>query len=146
MKSSEGGFTLLESMFVLSVFLIIASFSAFLLKPQFLFLERQQFISQLKADILFAQNYAISHQTEVILQIRPEVNSYYMKERSKDNLILNRQIPDSITFREGTMSLYIQFLADGNVTKFGTFYVISGKKSYRFTFLIGKGRFYVEEE
>lgn len=43
MKHREQGFTLLESLFVLSIFMIISSFSILLLKPHDLLLEEKLF-------------------------------------------------------------------------------------------------------
>lgn len=143
MKSREGGFTLLESLFVLSVFLVIASITAFLLKPQFLFLEKQLFLTQLKSDLLYAQQYAISHQLEVNVHILPEENLYYIRTSFDEEFIISREIPEVITVVEGSLKLFFQFQPDGNINRFGSFYILAGKDRYRFTFLIGRGRFYV---
>ncbi|KAB2338502.1 type II secretion system protein [Cytobacillus depressus] len=146
MNFKQGGFTLIESLFVLSVFLIIASISAFLLKPQFHSLEKQQFISQLKADFLYAQQYALSHHVEVVVHILPGEKRYVIHEEQSENFFVERQIPDRITVRGETMTLFFLFKADGNISQFGSFAIYAGKERYRFTFLIGKGRFYVEKE
>lgn len=146
MKSREGGFTLLESLFVLSVFLVIASITAFLLKPQFLFLEKQLFLTQLKSDLLYAQQYAISHQLEVNVHILPEENLYYIRTSFDEEFIISREIPEVITVVEGSLKLFFQFQPDGNINRFGSFYILAGKDRYRFTFLIGRGRFYVAKE
>lgn len=147
MNSREGGFTLLESLFVLSIFLIIASITAFLLKPQSMFLDKQLFLTQLKSDLLYAQQYAISHQLTVNVHILPEENLYYLKAAKFDEeFLISREIPEWITVVEGSMKLYFHFQPDGNINRFGSFYIHAGKDRYRFTFLIGKGRFYVAKE
>ncbi|MED3571652.1 competence type IV pilus minor pilin ComGD [Cytobacillus praedii] len=146
MNNSESGFTLLESLFVLSVFLIIASASAILLKSQFLSLEKQQFISQLKSDLLYGQQYAMSNQILVTVHILPEENYYYLREGHNKGFLIERAIPEAITIREGTMKLFFQFHPDGNINRFGTFIIIVNKVRYKMTFLIGKGRFYVAKE
>ncbi|MGN7402260.1 competence type IV pilus minor pilin ComGD [Cytobacillus praedii] len=146
MNNSESGFTLLESLFVLSVFLIIASASAILLKSQFLSLEKQQFISQLKSDLLYGQQYAMSNQILVTVHILPEENYYYLREGHNKGFLIERAIPAAITIMEGTMKLFFQFHPDGNINRFGTFIIIVDKVRYKMTFLIGKGRFYVAKE
>ncbi|MBY0122406.1 competence type IV pilus minor pilin ComGD [Bacillus sp. S/N-304-OC-R1] len=146
MIRKQAGFTLIESLFVLSVFLLIASITAFLLKPQYTILERQHFISQLQADLLFAQAYALSHHLEVIVHILPEQNRYIIHEKQSERFLIEREIPDLITIREESMMLYFYFLADGNINRFGSFAIYAGKERYKFTFLIGKGRFYVAKE
>lgn len=146
MKSKEGGFTLLETLFVLSIFLVIASITAFLLKPQFLFLEKQLFLTQLKSDLLYAQQYAISHQLDVNVHILPEENFYYIRTGFDGGTIISREIPEVISVVEGSLKLFFQFKPDGNINRFGSFYILAGKDRYRFTFLIGRGRFYVAKE
>jgi competence protein ComGD len=146
MNNSEDGFTLLESLFVLSVFLMIASISAILLKSQFLSLEKQQFISQLKADLLYGQQYAMSHQVLISVHILPEENYYYLREGYNKGFLIKRDIPEVITIKEGSMKLFFQFQPDGNINRFGSFLIKVDKEWYRMTFLIGKGRFYVAKE
>ncbi|MBU8879367.1 type II secretion system GspH family protein [Bacillus sp. FJAT-29790] len=147
MKSSEGGFTLLESLFVLSVFLIIASISGILIKPQFLFLEKQLFFTQLKSDLYFAQSYAISHQSEVNVNIVPEKKMYYIRTNfDSGDGIIRREYPDLFTVEKGSMKIFFHFTPNGTVNQFGSFYINAGKEKYRFTFLIGMGRFYVAKE
>lgn len=146
MINSEDGFTLLESLFVLSVFLIIASISAILFKSQFTSLEKQQFISQLKADLLYGQQYAMSHHALVIVHILPEESYYYIRESYNKDFLIKREIPEAITVKEGSMKLFFQFQPDGNINRFGSFLIKVDKVWYRMTFLIGKGRFYVAKE
>lgn len=146
MNNTEDGFTLLESLFVLSVFLIIASVSAILLKSQFLSLEKQQFISQLKADLLYGQQYALSHQVLITVHILPEENFYYLREGHNKGFLIEREIPDTITIKEGTMKLFFYFHPDGNINRFGSFIIMVDAVRYKMTFLIGKGRFYVAKE
>lgn len=146
MIKDEQGFTLIESLFVLSVFLIIASITAVLMKPQFLYLERQLFFSQLKSDLLYAQQYAITHQTEVTFHIIPEQNTYSARGRFNSSPIFNREYSKLFEIKEGTMPLFFQYGPGGNTNQFGSFYVSSGNEQYRITFLIGRGRFYVAKE
>lgn len=146
MNNTEDGFTLLESLFVLSVFLIIASVSAILLKSQFLSLEKQQFISQLKADLLYGQQYALSHQVLITVHILPEENFYYLREGHNKGFLIEREIPDTVTIMEGTMKLFFYFHPDGNINRFGSFIIMVDAVRYKMTFLIGKGRFYVAKE
>lgn len=142
----QEGFTLVESLFVLSVTLIIATASAFLLKPQLISIEREKFISQLKADLFFAQQYALSHHIDVYVHILPESKKYVIHEKLSANHLVEREIPEMITVREESMKLYFFFQSDGNISRFGSFSIYVEKERYRFTFLIGKGRFYVVKE
>jgi competence protein ComGD len=146
MGTNQKGFTLIESLLVLSIFMIISSVTVFSLKPQHSVIEDEVFLTQLKADLYYAQQYAISHQHEVSVVFMPNEYKYYMSLRPELPRIIERKYSTSFFLREGTIPLYFKFLNDGNVNKFGSFYIQTKNKSYRLTFLIGKGRFYVAEQ
>lgn len=146
MKHRQAGFTLIESLLVFAIFLIISSITAFSLKPQYFMIDEEFFISQLKADLLFGQQYAISHQCEVTVVFTEEEYEYSLKTRTDLPSLIDRHYSSNIKVYSGSLPLFFKFLPDGNVNKFGSFYIKSSTKSYRLTVLIGKGRFYVTEE
>ncbi|WHY84702.1 competence type IV pilus minor pilin ComGD [Neobacillus novalis] len=146
MKSRQKGFTLIESLVVLSIFMIISSVTVFSLKPQQPMIEEEAFITQLKADLYYAQNYAISHQHEVSVVFMPSQYKYYMFLQSELPPFIVRNYSTNIYVDEGSLPLYFKFLSDGNVNKFGTIYIQTNRKNYKLTVLIGKGRFYVAEQ
>lgn len=145
MKNNQNGFTLIESLLVLSIFMIISSITVFSLKPQHSVLEDEAFLTQLKADLYYSQQYAISHQHEVSVVILPTQYKYYMLLRTDLPPILMRKYSRNIYLAEGSIPLYFKFLNDGNVNQFGTFLIQTKNKTYQMTVLIGKGRFYVKE-
>lgn len=146
MWRNENGFTLTETLVVFSIFLLVSSITLIMLRPQTNILEKNLFFSQFKSDLLFAQQYAISHQTMITVNIMSERNYYYFRENLTGPIILQRQYSKDIDISEGSLSLYFQYLPDGNISKFGSFYIRIGGGLYRMTFQIGKGRFYVTKE
>ena len=146
MCSNEKGFTLIEMLLVFTGFLIISSVTLMLVKPHYSLLDKQLFFTQLRADLYLAQQFAISHQRGITVFIIPEQHYYYIRDRVTDPIIVERTYSEDIRVMEGSMPLYFQFLPDGNVSRFGSFLVRMGSKTYRVTLLIGKGRFYVSEE
>ncbi|GLB58178.1 competence type IV pilus minor pilin ComGD [Cytobacillus sp. NCCP-133] len=146
MIKNQKGFTLLESLFVLSIFLIIATITAVLIKPHFIYFEKQMFFTQLKADLLFAQQYAITHQTEVIVQFAPDQQMYSAHTKIGSRPVVIREYSKIFEVKKGTMPLYFQYGPGGNTNKFGSFYISAGEERYQITFLIGQGRFYVAKE
>jgi competence protein ComGD len=141
----QGGFTLVESLLVLSIFLILTSVTALSLRPQNLFLSDHTFITQLQADLLYGQQFAISHQCEVFFKLteNSEYTIYYRFDRPP---LVTRPYSSEVQFYPGTLPLSFKFLSDGNISQFGSFSIKTCCKQYRITFLIGKGRFYVSEE
>lgn len=146
MIRNNQGFTLIESLFVLSIFLIIASITAVLVKPHFFYFEKQLFFSHLKSDLLYAQQYALTHQTDVVVQFLPDQHKYTAQVKLGSETIISREYSPQFEIRKGTMPLYFQYGPSGNTNKFGSFYIMAGEERYLITFLIGRGRFYVAKE
>jgi competence protein ComGD len=143
---TEHGFTLIESLFVLAIFLIIASVSAICFKPQVELMESKAFLDQFQADLFYGQQFAISHQRPVSVIILPDQHSYYFRYSSTSPPFLSRYYPNTINLAPGTLSLFFDFTPSGSVSKSGTIQLQCGSKHYQLTVLIGKGRFYVVEE
>jgi competence protein ComGD len=146
MKKKQHGFTLIESLLVLSIFMIITSVTAFSLKPHSFIVDDNVFLTKLQADLLYAQQYAISHQCEVSVMFSEEQFTYSIYSRYDLLPLVERKYSPNINVYGGSLPLYFKFLTDGNVSKFGSFYIKTSAKNYRVTFLIGKGRFYIIEE
>lgn len=144
-RTDQKGFTLVESLLVLSIFIIISLVTAFSLKPENLGLEEKSFFAQLRADLLYGQQFAISHQSEVYVRFT-ESDGYSIIYRYDLPPLVDRAYLNGMNAFEGTLPLAFKFLPDGNVSQFGSFEIKTCCKYYRFTVLIGKGRFYVIQE
>jgi competence protein ComGD len=145
-EMDEKGFTLTEMLVVLSIFLVISSISPVLLKSHYNHLDKNLFFSQFRSDFFYAQQYAISHQSIIIVNIVSDQSYYYFRERINGPIILERKYPEEVKVTPGSMPLYFHILPNGNISSFGSFYAKVNKERYRFTFLIGKGRFYVAKD
>ncbi|WP_394232936.1 competence type IV pilus minor pilin ComGD [Niallia oryzisoli] len=150
--SDQSGFTLIEMLFVLSIFLLISSISSILVRPQYLVYEKERFLSQFKADILYSQQYAISHQKQLNVYIYPKEKRYVVKEKLTNITILERNFPKSIQMEKGTMAgsgmtnMGFELSKSGKLNQFGTCYFLVDHERYKITFQIGAGRFYVVKE
>ena len=146
---NQKGFTLIEILFVFSIFLVIASVSTISIRPQYLKSEKEHFLSNLRADLLYSQQYAISQQKHLVVFILPNENRYFVKEKLSSKFIVERPIPKGITVEKGTLgvsSIDFEFEPDGGVNRFGTIYFTIGKERYKITLQIGVGRLYVVKE
>lgn len=142
MAHNEKGFTLLESLLVLSIFILVVSFSMLFLKPHYLILEKHFFFSQLKADLLYAQQYALSTQKQVNVTFSDQNHFYYIRKYNGE-LLVKRNYSEDISVKAGTQPTSFRYTSRGNINSFGSLYIYFGKEGYLFTFLIGGGRFYV---
>jgi competence protein ComGD len=146
MKGQQG-FTLAETLIVLAVFMILSTVTLFSLKPQYSMFQTQSFLTQLKADLYFAQNYALSHKQDVSVIFTPsecEYTIYVHNEKQRE--LIHRRYDKSIYVYKGTLPLAFKYQANGNVSKFGTFFIKTKRKTYQMTILIGRGRFYLVEK
>lgn len=137
------GFTLIETLTVLSIVFIISSVTIFNYNPHKSTFIDTLFISQLQSDLYYAQQYAISHQKEVTIHIEPMYNYYTLSVDAKP--ILKRVYTSDVTWEEGSLLLTFRFLFDGNINKFGVLFFTINHRTYKLTILLGKGRFYVVE-
>lgn len=146
MPTNEKGFTLIESLLVLSILFIISLITVFSVKPQYEMTISKEFLTQLQADLLYAQQYAISHQREVTINFMPDQHYYYIRDRYDLPIVVERHYSQKVLVTPGSLPLYFKFLANGNASKIGSIYIQCGKKHFRMTILLGMGRFYVIEE
>lgn len=136
---------MVEMLVVLSAFMVLSFASLFLFSPQDELLEQNLFFSQFKSDLLFAQQYAISHQEKITVHIVPEEKLYYIVgEAYGGGYIIHRKYSPQIQIESSL--LRFSYMPDGNIDKFGPIYIKIGKRSFVFMIQIGKGRFYVTEE
>lgn len=124
---------------------MIVSLPFLFIHPHKSLLEKHLFFSRLKADLLYAQNYAITNQELVSVNFNTTEHFYYIR-RYNSELLLERKYAKGIAVFPGSMNLHFRFLSSGNISNFGTIFIEIDQVRYRLTFLIGRGRFYVSKE
>ncbi|CAI9388757.1 competence type IV pilus minor pilin ComGD [Niallia sp. Sow4_A1] len=141
MIENQRGFTLIEMVFAMSLLVILSSLSVFIVTSQQTTLNENQFITQLEADLYYAQAFAIANQSLLQVKIYPNLNRYSIRGDEYVGSIVDRYYNEDIVFvNENTISFTIN--TRGNVSKFGTYEFRIGEQPYKLTILIGKGRFY----
>ncbi|OKL38099.1 competence type IV pilus minor pilin ComGD [Domibacillus mangrovi] len=147
MNHKEGGFTLLEIMLVLTVF--IACFGAVLIPILNVTNEmnEQQFFNKLERDLFEAQSYAILNNVHVMVNFYESGQHKYTISTYEypRYIIVERDIPAYFIPVKGSM-MDIMFQKTGMTNRFGTVYFKSEEKRIKLIFLIGRGRFYFLEE
>ncbi|SFE30206.1 competence type IV pilus minor pilin ComGD [Alteribacillus iranensis] len=142
---AESGHTLSEMVVVLMVITVtlgipILSYHSIHTKQVY-----RHFIELVSEDLRFAQQYAYANSKGVLIQVAGD--HYYVKpEGIGEDPLITRKIPANLSIERSTVHLSeIFFNTRGNIRKPGTFYMITPAGRYRFVFLVGRGRFYVEE-
>ncbi|WP_158735160.1 competence type IV pilus minor pilin ComGD [Alteribacillus sp. YIM 98480] len=103
------------------------------------------FLEVLAADIRFSQQYAYANEKMVFFNMQD--NYYYVRttEMAAEPL-KKRKIPNEVKFEKGSLDLRdVSYNQKGNIKKAGTILIHTPKTNYRLVFLLGKGRFYIEE-
>ncbi|MFD4817347.1 competence type IV pilus minor pilin ComGD [Peribacillus butanolivorans] len=145
MRPSCGGYTLSETLIVLVIFVLLSGIGLNLYPSFIKGMENKIFISQLKEDIFYAQQYAISHESLIYLHM-DNTNRIYTVTSYKEGVVLERSIPKDIQFLSGTLGLTFHFNQYGNASKAGTMMIDTTKGKYKLVLNIGKGRFRIEKQ
>ncbi|RHW41074.1 type II secretion system protein [Neobacillus notoginsengisoli] len=146
MMRSEKGFTMVEALIALAGFLVISTVCLSLARPVYQTAKREAFLNILKADFYYAQMYALSHQRESTIIFKETDNAYYAYDGFNGSTLIARNYPKEIKAVPGSMPLTVKFVANGNVNRFGSFFILTEGRRYRLTILIGRGKFYIAEE
>lgn len=141
----DRGFTFTEMLLVLSVITVLMAVSL----PSLSSLVRQKtetyVITQLRDDLLYAQQYAMTHKTSVAVTFSESRPDYQMMEAKTGKMIFTRTLPNPWEFQMTTLTLPLLFLENGNVNKAGALLLKGKDSTYKIIFLLGKGRFYVQK-
>jgi competence protein ComGD len=141
----DRGFTFTEMLLVLSAITVLMA--VFL--PSLSSLARKKtetyIITQLRNDLLYAQQYAMTHKTPVAVTFSESRPEYRMMEMKTRKTIFIRTLPNSWKFQLTTLTMPLLFLENGNVNKAGALLLKRKDRAYKIIFLLGKGRFYVQK-
>lgn len=137
-QRKEAGFTLLESIFVLSVVSLIALVAVGIF-PKFEEKKGEKFLEQFRRDVVFMQQSAMSHSTRHKLHFLPANHQYVITNEMET--ILVRNYDHELLVELDTLSSPLIYGADGNINKGGTMYVSFKSKKYKVVFQLGEGRF-----
>lgn len=147
MKRQTNGFTLIESLLVLSIFSVLSLTVLIPLQPAHEKLTEQHFFEQFQKDILYAQQHAIMERLPYLFTYNEDGTSYSIKlgRHNANELLVSRSLPEGITILPGTLDRRLTFLANGNISASGTLRVVIRQQAYLVTFYLGKGRFLVKK-
>jgi competence protein ComGD len=142
----ESGFTFIE---MLIVFTIISVMLMLSVPKMDRLVEKKQidyFIEQFKNDLLYAQQYAMTHKSSVTIVFYHPQPVYRIMEGSVfGRILLHRSYSANLQIHPVTLQSPLIFSPNGNVNKSGTILITYGKQTYKIVFLLGKGRFYVQK-
>ncbi|MGN8234655.1 competence type IV pilus minor pilin ComGD [Priestia flexa] len=142
-KMNQKGFTLIESLIVLAIVQVMVLIIVINLKPLMAHYQLTSFLRQLQADTFYTQQIAITTQRPARLTFELANSRYLLLKIGAERPIMQRGYHSNIrvVFSSGTSS--IQYNEQGNISQAKSLFISSNKETYKVTFQIGRGRFYV---
>ena len=143
---SKSGYTLVETLLVLSIFLIIMVISIVTVPRYIEKREIESFLQQLSHDLHFAQALALHDQTLYRVNLNTSSDFYMITQNTKR--VLTREFPEGVTFVRGssTLNSVITAYANGSLSQTGTWIFRTKHYTYEFKTLLGEGRHYYHEQ
>lgn len=137
------GFTLLEVLFVLSVWSLLILLSVPLLFTNIDHQVEKQFFETLESDILLVQTMSHGKPTDNS-SITFNEKTYIVRTFGHHKQVMTRSYPDG--WKTDGRSFKKLSFKNGNIRQPGTILLQSEEADYRIIFPLGKGRGYVEKE
>ncbi|WP_158598215.1 competence type IV pilus minor pilin ComGD [Falsibacillus albus] len=142
MIRNEDGFTLVESLIVMTILMIIMLVGSANMKKMNDEVGKNLFFSQLKADLFYSEVYAQSRKEAVVISFFPNNDQYTAISVNRNLYLFERKLPKFVDMKDSNLT---SFMIDpqGNTNRFGTVNFQAQNKYYRLTVYIGRGRFIV---
>lgn len=139
---NEGGFTLVELIIILSIWLLILSFTIPLVVKDVNKLKERQYLNSFQSDVIYAQSLAMG--TENKVRITFTSTNYNIMENQRK--IIQRTIPENWQVEASLMKNMIEFGITGQILNPGAINIKTAHSQYSIVFPFGKGRGYVVEK
>lgn len=139
------GFTVLETLIVLSLTISILSITLSYTFKTYDTFQYKQFIEQFNQDLLYLQQLAITKKETYYLHFDRRNHRYHIRKAGIGERIAERTYPNHWTVEPNTLSLPIEYSKKGNLKNPGTMKVTTKYRQYLITCPFGKGRCYDEK-
>lgn len=140
---NEKGFTLIETVLILSIVMVITSSIVFVSTSKLVEAEEKRFFRQFHLDIQKLQSIGIAENKLTNLSFEENGSKYVGKWR--DTRLFEHKLPKNIRLNSGSTLLGVSFHPNGTVSQFGTFFFETSKGEKTVTIYIGGGRVNYEE-
>ncbi len=137
------GFTLLETLLVLSIFMLISFSTIYITNSQIEKREEKNFIRQLHLDLQQMQSLALAQSSYIYLEFYDEGRKYQVK--NLNSTLFKRSLPKDISLSKNSYLSTIGFHPNGAVNQFGVFRFETKNSTKKVTVNIGHGRLSYDE-
>ncbi|QHS22746.1 type II secretion system protein [Virgibacillus sp. MSP4-1] len=143
LKQKEAGFTLIEMLVVLTIFMTLVFITAPVNTNVQKELKVQQFFSLFEQDVLWMQNQAITKNEIYRLHWHPDSHKYEIRQSGLGKLMVRRNYSSEIEVELKSFQLPFSFYPSGAPNQPGVLLIHTEEDTFQVTFPLGKGRFYV---
>lgn len=144
LETEKNGFTLIESILVLSIVSIMSLVLIINLVPIYHQKVIDTFLHQFEKDIMFAQQYALVNKEATSIIFVPTEYKYTIGENKISLPLIQRDYNDEINIQANNLQL-ITFNSNGSIRKSGTIHLYYKNQTYKVVFYLGKGRFNIQK-
>ncbi len=143
--SNNLGYTLLESLVVLSIVSIMSFVLIANLVPIHQAKIIETFFDQFEKDMMYAQQYALLNEETIYILFRGNRYQYTIEQSNLAGSLIVRNYHQGIKIEGGTMKNRVTFRANGAIQTSGSLLITYNNRTYKVTFYLGKGRLNIEE-
>ncbi|OAS85117.1 competence type IV pilus minor pilin ComGD [Metabacillus litoralis] len=144
-KPHKNGFTLVESLLVLSIVTIMSFVLIVNIFPIYHEKVIETFLEQFEKDMMYAQQYALVNDEPVYILFAVERNQYKIVTGESAKTLLSSNYQHKIQIEGVTLKNRVTFNSNGSIQKSGTMLITYNGSSYKVIFYLGKGRMKIEK-
>ncbi|GEL77342.1 competence type IV pilus minor pilin ComGD [Tenuibacillus multivorans] len=145
MGNKQAGFTVIEMLIVLTIILMITTFSMNQMVKSTTNDPLEDFLEQLEKDIFMMQQQAMTKQKQLSLLFHLNEHYYMIYDSPLNPAILKRDYDHRLQLDLTSINNPLHYRSSGVPINPGSFILTYNEKHYKVTFPFGKGRFYVTE-
>ncbi|SEP74336.1 competence type IV pilus minor pilin ComGD [Piscibacillus halophilus] len=145
MNHKQRGFTLLETLLVLSIIMVLVAISMTNYSLHQNTKPVDEFLTQFEKDVFIVQQRAITFQTPISITFNTNEHYYYIHDLTTNPSTIRRHYHPDLSIVLTTLKNPIRYNIDGTIYNPGAFMLNYNNSKYQVTFPFGKGRFYVNK-
>ncbi|WP_182199560.1 competence type IV pilus minor pilin ComGD [Paraliobacillus salinarum] len=143
--NKRNGFSLIEVLIVLSLLTTLLFIGGSIQYRTYDTYQFKQWYALFESDLLRLQQNTMSSTNNSYLLIRPNDNSYEVRNSTTEKPIIKRSIPKNLKIRLYSFNNPLSFSKSGTIKNPGKFQVMSKYSKWEIIFPLGKGRSYINE-
>ncbi|MGM7721142.1 competence type IV pilus minor pilin ComGD [uncultured Metabacillus sp.] len=144
-QHNKNGFTLIESLLVLSIASIMSLTVIMNIVPMYHKKIIDTFLDQFEKDVLLTQQFALVNESTVYILFLVDQHQYKVVSVDTNKTLLTRKYHADIKIEGVTLKNRVTYNGNGSIQKSGTLHITYHETTYKAVFYLGKGRMNIEK-